>query len=266
MSTVQITCSTPDSQIYYTLDGNDPTENSNLYSSQFEVTPPLTVKAKAYKEGYDSSDIASFKVLLPITVPMTLPDGSVLFYDRGEQYGSYSIGLDGYPKRDDGLVDDETLENINWRYLVLANDQPKGILSPNPGAGYSNLAFCEYDTQEYAEKTTTEIGAGLPNTNVFLPNFENSTSSESACKELSIKRKTTGQLWFFPSKDELYLAYQSKIILRELTGLDLDYTVFSSSVISHEYVWVAPFGKDNSDMVNMMTDGNRGEFVYVRRI
>lgn len=58
MSTVQITCSTPDSQIYYTLDGNDPTENSNLYSTQFETTGGITIKARAYKKEYEESSCA----------------------------------------------------------------------------------------------------------------------------------------------------------------------------------------------------------------
>ena len=60
MPIIQITCSTQDSQIYYTLDGIDPTEVSNLYSTQFETTGGITLKAKAYKERYKESEI-SFK-------------------------------------------------------------------------------------------------------------------------------------------------------------------------------------------------------------
>lgn len=56
-SQIRITCSTPDSQIYYTLDNSEPNKQSNLYSDIFEVEEDTTIKAKAYKKGYIESDI-----------------------------------------------------------------------------------------------------------------------------------------------------------------------------------------------------------------
>ena len=46
---IQITCSTPDSKIYYTLENSQPNEQSNLYSDIFEVNEGTIIKAKAYK-------------------------------------------------------------------------------------------------------------------------------------------------------------------------------------------------------------------------
>lgn len=57
--TIQITCSTPSSQIYYTLDGSTPTKNSILYSEEFKVSSPFIIKAIGIKEGYISSDIVT---------------------------------------------------------------------------------------------------------------------------------------------------------------------------------------------------------------
>lgn len=67
---VQITCDTPDVEIHYEYeydrDANEPTINSPLYTQPFnasfvpgysEFTP---VKAKAFKNGYEPSDIASY--------------------------------------------------------------------------------------------------------------------------------------------------------------------------------------------------------------
>ena len=59
---IQITCSTPDSQIYYTTDNSEPNKQSNLYSDIFEVEEGTTIKAKAYKEGYIESDIAELTI------------------------------------------------------------------------------------------------------------------------------------------------------------------------------------------------------------
>lgn len=69
---VQITCDTPDVEIHYEYeydrDANEPTINSPLYTQPFNATfgpsgsgPEFTpVKAKAFKNGYEPSDIASY--------------------------------------------------------------------------------------------------------------------------------------------------------------------------------------------------------------
>ena len=59
MSNVQITCSTPESQIYYTTDGNTPSSSSTLYSSTFTAEAGTTIKAIAIKEGMLDSDVAT---------------------------------------------------------------------------------------------------------------------------------------------------------------------------------------------------------------
>lgn len=61
-STIQISCSTPDSQIYYTLDNSTPDSSKSLYSNQFEVESGTTIKAIAIKSGYIDSDIAEYVV------------------------------------------------------------------------------------------------------------------------------------------------------------------------------------------------------------
>ena len=45
--------------IYYTIDGNDPTTSSAVYSSAITISETTTVKAMAVKEGMNNSDVAS---------------------------------------------------------------------------------------------------------------------------------------------------------------------------------------------------------------
>lgn len=61
-STIQITCSTPEANIYYTTDGNNPTSSSTLYSNTFTAEAGITVKAIAIKEGMVDSDITQVTV------------------------------------------------------------------------------------------------------------------------------------------------------------------------------------------------------------
>lgn len=53
--------------IYYTTDGNEPTEASTLYSTPFQVTTTSTIKAIAVKPNYQNSNVSTLEVT--ITAP-----------------------------------------------------------------------------------------------------------------------------------------------------------------------------------------------------
>jgi len=66
---VEISCATEGATIYYTIDGNDPTTNSTVYSGAIEISKTTTVKAIAVKEGYDNSEVAT--AIYTITTPVS---------------------------------------------------------------------------------------------------------------------------------------------------------------------------------------------------
>jgi len=57
--TVTLSCPTPEAHIFYTTDGDTPTGWDNRYSRPFELAGSATVKARAFKDGYDASDVSS---------------------------------------------------------------------------------------------------------------------------------------------------------------------------------------------------------------
>lgn len=59
---IQITCSTSNSSIYYTLDESNPDQTSNLYTSQFSVNTPSVIMARSFREGWDPSDISELNI------------------------------------------------------------------------------------------------------------------------------------------------------------------------------------------------------------
>lgn len=199
--TIEMTCETEGVEIRYTLDGSDPTEESTLYSGQFEVTPPVTIKARGYKEGLLVSDVASYEVevpSVPVTVPMALPDGSVLFYDRGTSYGEYKINDSGYPERVDGAVDDGSAESQNWRYLICDQADLNG-----------RFRWGASDTGEGLRGTA--IGVGLPNTEAMIAKYgDDDTYWWKSIKE---KRDSTNFDWFMPSKDESSIVYDNMTVI-----------------------------------------------------
>ena len=71
---ITLSCNTEEATIYYTLDGNDPTTSSTVYSTPFTITETKTVKAYAVKDGLTDSNIAdaTFTKVTPMTVAEAL--------------------------------------------------------------------------------------------------------------------------------------------------------------------------------------------------
>ena len=66
---LELSCSTEGANIYYTLDGNDPTSASTLYKGAINISATTTVKAIAIKEGLENSEIvsATYTKVEPVT-------------------------------------------------------------------------------------------------------------------------------------------------------------------------------------------------------
>ena len=56
---VSITTMTPEASIFYTLDGSEPTESDFLFTNPITVDENVTIKARAFKEGLDPSNVAT---------------------------------------------------------------------------------------------------------------------------------------------------------------------------------------------------------------
>jgi hypothetical protein len=85
---VTIDCPTSAAEIYYTLDGTDPDETSNLYTapSTIDVAVSTTIKARAYKTGMTASAITTgdFAIDFPdVAEPVITPAAGV--FSNGQQ-------------------------------------------------------------------------------------------------------------------------------------------------------------------------------------
>ena len=87
---VTIACSTADATIYYTTDGSDPDDNSEVYTEPISVEESMTIKAIAMKEGYENSNIA--------TAEYTIILGAVTIFEQdweGEMNGWTFVTVEG---------------------------------------------------------------------------------------------------------------------------------------------------------------------------
>lgn len=65
---VELTCETPEALIYYTLNGEDPDEESLLYEEPIMLLEDTVIKARAYKDGYFPSDILIVEYFIVVSV------------------------------------------------------------------------------------------------------------------------------------------------------------------------------------------------------
>ncbi len=70
---VQITTRSPKADIFYTVDGSEPTRKSRKYEAPVRITPGTTLKARAYLSGRKDSDIQIGVYPHPSTTTTTAP-------------------------------------------------------------------------------------------------------------------------------------------------------------------------------------------------
>jgi hypothetical protein len=70
---VSIACATPGAQIRYTLDGSVPDVSSPLFTSSVVLEATATVKAYAFKDGMDPSEVASARYVINAITTTTAP-------------------------------------------------------------------------------------------------------------------------------------------------------------------------------------------------
>lgn len=191
---------------------------------------------------------------IPPTVPMALPDGSILFYDRGSRYGEYYINDTGYPKRIDDAVDDGSARSRNWRYLICDLANLSGTRQWGPSATDEGMSSTTYE----------DLGYGLPNTETMLSKYD--SNSSYIWQLVQNKRNATGEKkWFVPSKDELDIIYQNKdsIVYAGGGSFPTDGYYWSSSEDNGSRAWGLYF---SNGVQNALSKGNTYPCRLLRRI
>ena len=216
--------------IRYTTDGNEPTEASGAYTEELQIPEGSVLKARVYPEKsivFEPSDVESINLpILSVTAfpkGTKLPDGSVIVLDRGSSYGEYG-SFDGYPIRMSEGIDDGSVDNSFWRYLIIDSaDYPDTLKWGNNVelgtilVGYSGI---------YNTSLINENAGGVPGFITY---------------HTMQRRKETGFLWFIPSADEIIQA----IGVEEEAGIEIHNFYWTSCEASDRTAYREYFASDN---------------------
>ena len=158
---ISIDCAVEGAQIRYTTDGRKPTEKvGTIYTGPFTVDSTTTIKAIAYKEGMESSDISTST----ITIKPGLADNIALGKPAKASSGNAALAFDG---------DANTRWASNWE-----SDE---YISVDLGTAYTISEINLLWESAYATKYKIQISNdGVNWTNAYFkntPNYVNITDS-----------------------------------------------------------------------------------------
>lgn len=207
-TSVTISCATEGAKIYYTTDGSEPTASSAEYTAAISVTPPMTLKAIAVKDGMNDSAVASVSYTIK-------PD-----------YSKCAVG-DFVLKDGTILSKDETPESGTVAAVIVraaTNDKPAlgvGIVHNRSGLAWCTTSAAGYNTYITAlqgDKTSGYMDGsdGWEILKEACSDAENNPENYPAWNYSLTYAETnglTGDLatgWYLPTVAELYTIYQNK--------------------------------------------------------
>jgi hypothetical protein len=89
---VTIQTTTPEAIIRYTTNGNDPTEDDPVVTGPVQVSSTMTLKARAFREGWYPSRVKSGIYILQAATPTFLPGASIYFSEQDVVINSTTPG------------------------------------------------------------------------------------------------------------------------------------------------------------------------------
>lgn len=164
---VSLSCGTEDATIYYTVDGTEPTRESEVYAdTPFTITQTTTVKAMAVKEGMNDSEVveatytmveASSWSLVTDAANLAVNDRVVLVssvsdYAMSTNQKTNNRGAVEITKIADGLI-----VNDEVQILTLEEGAKTGTFAFNTGSGY---LYAASSSDNYLKTEATKDAEG----------------------------------------------------------------------------------------------------------
>ena len=178
---VSIATETQDAEIYYTLDGTDPsTENGELYEGEIEITETTTVKAIAVKEGWNNSEVAEAKFTKTVVIEGGVVDvlNLALTGAEGTTYSSWS----GKTSKSSAVYAGQSAGDNNAIQLRSKNSN-SGIVTTQSGGKVKKISI-DWNSNTDAERELWVYGKNTAYTNpteLYNASTDGDKLAEIAC-------------------------------------------------------------------------------------
>jgi hypothetical protein len=147
---VELTTTTPGATIYYTTDGSEPTEESDVYATAIDISETTTIKAFAVLAGYNDSDEleAEYILIFPFTSAPELtlePDNAKIKYTWTAS-NPVADSYDVYWKQGSNLTADQVKTGTKIEGAIsggeitgLTNDTTYSVIVTAHKTGYTSI-------------------------------------------------------------------------------------------------------------------------------
>ncbi|MCB5250254.1 MAG: SUMF1/EgtB/PvdO family nonheme iron enzyme [Candidatus Cloacimonadales bacterium] len=119
---ISLYCTTPGVAVYYTTDNSEPTQSSTQFTSPILVSTTTTIKAKAFKDGWNPSATAS----ATYTINVVAPEGMVYVQGGTFTMGTNQLSLYEQP------IHSVTVSSIFMAKYETTQNEWKEIMEGNP--------------------------------------------------------------------------------------------------------------------------------------
>ncbi|HPY97376.1 MAG TPA: C10 family peptidase, partial [Candidatus Cloacimonadota bacterium] len=258
---VTIASTTPEASIYYTTDGTDPNNQSTPYTTPINITQNTNLKAIAYAEGLDPSNIANanYTIIIPIAnaniaaLRQQDDDESTIYKLTGEAVVTFKQTYRNQKFIQDAtggiLIDDQA--NILGDYNLY--DGITGITGKLVSFG-GMLQFTPVLSGNPASSTNNEVSPTTVSANTFNNNFEDYEAQ--LVKIDGVQFTSTGN---FANGQIYYAASGSDILKFRTTFYDVDYTGTAIPTGNLSIVGIA----NSTDDGNFISARNAADFTVV---
>lgn len=211
-STVYIYCETDGAEIYYTLDGTEPSESSTLYTDEIELTQNTTIKAIAYYDGKHSAmNTASYTIVPEGTLglmdsPYNVAQALDAIHANDTIFGVYVKGIVdsiqeidlNYKNATYFISDDGTFDNLDNQLKVFR------------GKGWGNSDIVSQDQLRVGDEVTV---------------FGNLIYYKNTTKEVA-------------AKNYIYAWRRPSSIIIEPNSISLDYIAIAGQIgVTYYDIW-----------------------------
>lgn len=167
---VSMTTETDRADIYYTTDGSEPTQNSDMYFGPFYASVGQTIKAKAFYPKWKSSNTSELKVLALSTLPFsedftTDPGWTVLQKSTGNIWawdnGSLRMEVSYSGSTEDSWLITPPIQLIGYdNYRVSFDEEWRGGYSGSFSDGYIYVSIDQGNNWDLLAHPHSDDGSG----------------------------------------------------------------------------------------------------------